>query len=74
MNVKVRPFSGSTVNDMFNYISPLLRKQPDYILLHLGSNDSINSTSDIIYNRLMKLKDYIQGILPNVTVMLSNAD
>ena len=71
MNVKVRPFSGSTVNDMFNYITPLLQKQPDYILLHLGSNDSINSTSDIIYNRLMNLKNYIQGILPNVVVMLS---
>ena len=57
----------------FNYITPFLWKQSDYILFHLVSKDAINSTSDIIYNRLMNLKDYIQGILPNVNVIATNA-
>ena len=45
--VKVRPFPGSTIEDMYSYITPLLRKQPTYIILPVGGNDAP-------YNQRMK--------------------
>ena len=55
MNVKVRSFSGATVDDMYNYITPLLKKKPDHILLHVGTNNARNDTSENIFNRLIGL-------------------
>ena len=34
--VKVRPFSGATIDDMYSYIQPLLLKKPKTIILHIG--------------------------------------
>ena len=48
VNVKVRSFSGSTIADMYDYIKPLLRKQPTHLLLHVGSNDAPFKTSNLI--------------------------
>ena len=36
VNVKVRSFSSSTTSDMYFYSYPLLRKQPDYVILHVA--------------------------------------
>ena len=41
--VKVRNFPGSTVRDMYDYVKPLLRKRPPHLILHVGTNDPVNS-------------------------------
>lgn len=69
--VKVRPFPGANVEDMYDYISPLLRKNPTYIILHIGSNDCPNKTSTVILNDMLELKKYIETMLPATTVYLS---
>ena len=38
-NVKVRCFSGATVDHMKDYLKPLLKKEPDNIILHVGTNN-----------------------------------
>ena len=48
----------------------LLWKEPDFILLHAGKNDLKENTSESILYELIKLKNYIQGILLNVTITL----
>ena len=35
--VKVRSFPGATINDMYDYIRPLLIKAPDNVILHAGT-------------------------------------
>ena len=35
--VKVKNFPGATIDDMYDYIKPLLRKCPDNITLHVGT-------------------------------------
>ena len=42
--VKVRCFPGAQINDMYNYLEPLLQKQPDYVILHVSTNDAIMKT------------------------------
>ena len=40
-SVKVRIFSEATTHDMYDYLKPLLKKNPDNILLHVGTNNSV---------------------------------
>ena len=41
--VKVRYVQGARTNNMYeDYMKPLLRKLPDYIILHIGINDVLN--------------------------------
>ena len=69
--MKVRPFPGANVDDMFSYIKPLLRKRPDHIILHIGSNDAPEKTSQEILDEIIELKMYIESVLPSVNIYLS---
>ena len=70
-NVKVRAFSGATIEDMYYYLHPLLPKEPDYILLHVCTNNSTDDDADEIVNKILCLKSWIEDILPNCTIILS---
>lgn len=70
-NVKVKAIGGCTIERMFSEINPMLKKEPDYIILNVGTNDSQRKSADQIVNELMKLKSYILNILPKCVVILS---
>ena len=38
-NVAVKSFSGATVEDMNDFLKPTIRRQPDKLLIHVGTND-----------------------------------
>ena len=40
-SVKVGVFGSATTNNMYNYLKPLLKKNP-HIILHIGTNNSVN--------------------------------
>ena len=72
INVKLRAFSGSTIADMYFYLEPLLNKEPDYVLLHVATNDvNTNTISDNILNDLLELKRHVELKLPSCTVYIS---
>lgn len=68
---KVRAFPGATVDDMFDYILPLLKKTPTYIILHIGSNDSHHKSSNEIAGEISCLKEFIYSVLPSVRIFIS---
>ena len=68
--VKVRPFSGATIDDMYNYIQSLLQKKPKTIILHIGTNDAPNKTSQDIVNSLLDMRSIIVKKLPECKVVL----
>ena len=39
-SVKIRHFPGSTVDDMNHHIVPILRKKPNHLIIHVGTNDA----------------------------------
>ena len=41
-NVKVRPQPGRTTEEIEDHIKPILRKNPDVIIIHSGTNDVTN--------------------------------
>ena len=51
--VKVKNFPGATIDDMYDYIKPLLEKCPDNIILHVGTNNTVNESSKILYQKVM---------------------
>ena len=57
--VKVRDFRGATIDDLKHHLVPLLKKKPEHIILHIGTNDAVSKTSRQILDELLQLKQYI---------------
>ena len=43
-NVKVHTFSGATIEDLHDYILPIARKEPDNLIIHVGTYNIRNDT------------------------------
>ena len=71
-SVKVRCFSGATIDDMYFNLIPLLRKKPAALVLHVGTNNLSNETSFQIYDILLNLVYFIKENHPNYHVVLSS--
>ena len=71
-SVKVRIFRGATIDDMKDFLKPYLKRSPTNIILHVGTNNSINDSSSVILNKFLSLKNFIHTELPKSNVILSN--
>ena len=52
-------FPGAKIDDMFYYLVPLLDKNQDYqdyIILHVGTNNTIDHQSKNIISKIFKMK------------------
>ena len=61
-NVKIHAFSGATIEDLHDYIFPIARKEPDNLIIHAGTNNIRNDTSEKIVEKLMQLHDHMSSI------------
>ena len=43
--IKVRCCRDATVEDMFDYVKPIFKEKPDYVVLHMRSNNTKDITS-----------------------------
>ena len=71
-SVKVRIFRGATIDHMKDFLKPDLKQSPTNIILHVGTNNSINDSSNVILNKLSSPKNFIHTELPESNVTLSN--
>ena len=55
--VKVRSHLGATTDDFTDYIRPTVRKKPNLIIIHSGTNDIQNNA-----NTLQKIRKVISSI------------
>ena len=59
-HVVVKSFSGARIADMDDYLRPLLRKKPDEIILHVGTNnirdESLRSVAEGIVNLVTQIQ------------------
>ena len=60
-NVKVNSFSSAKTNDMFRYLVLLPEKNPDYVILHVGTNNAANHQSNNIISRIFKRIHPVRG-------------
>ena len=67
----VKHFSGATTNCMEDYMKPSLRKDPNHIILHVGTNDLIlYMTSQDIATSIVNLACSMKG--ENCDVSIKN--
>ena len=57
---------------MYDYINPLLKICSKNILLHIGTNNTVNETSRIILDKHLSLKDLVEKVLTDCNVLISN--
>ena len=69
--VKVRLFPGAKTEDMFHYLVPLLEKMPDYVILHVGTNDAMDYEASAIVKKILQVKEFIKLRVPNCKVIIS---
>ena len=70
--VKVRYFSGATIEDMYDYLKPILKKCPDNVILHVGTNNAAREPAKTVFDKLLSLKSFIEKTLPNCKISISN--
>ena len=56
---------------MFHYLVPLLEKMPDYVILHVGTNDAIDYEANDIVKKMLQVKEFIKLRVPNCKVIIS---
>ena len=71
-NGKVSCQPGATIQDMYDYVRPLLKKKPDNIILHVSTNDAPYKPSNQIVNELSSLRSFIETSLPSCKVFISS--
>ena len=71
VEVKVRCHGGCTVKCSYSHLPELFREKPDYVLLHIGSNDCTSKTSDEVLNEIEQLTKYISKTLPCAKIIIS---
>ena len=55
--VKVYSFSVADTTDMNNFIKPLLKRRPDEVILHIGTNNLVSTLSpEQIVDKILKLR------------------
>ena len=69
--VVVKHFSGATTEDMDDYLKPILRKRPDNLILHCGTNDLKSLVPTEICEAIKSLAQKIESTSPNTTISLS---
>ena len=56
---------------MYDYLKPLLKKKPTYIILQIGTNDSPYKSYKEIASEISDLTEFIYSILPETRVFTS---
>ena len=69
--VKMRFLRGGTVEDTTDNIKSILKRGPDFIISHVGTNNAVSMTSRDILNKLMQLKPFIMKSNKNYKVIIS---
>ena len=72
--VAVKSFSGSKTEDMADYLKPLMRKTPDEIIVHVGTNDVKDDTksAEVVAAGILNLGNQIKDKFPNTKVSFSS--
>ena len=70
--VKSHSFSGATIEDLEDHVKPVLRRKPDSIILHAGTNNLQNDSLRKIKSKVEKLTENIKKDHPAVSIAISS--
>ena len=70
INIKIRKYPSATSTDMLDHIKPILRKEPDQIVIHAGTNDLTNDHSYL--NNVKKIAKMVRETCKNTKLYFSS--
>ena len=71
-NAKVRVFPGSSIEDLVYHLTPLLRKKPSNVIIHIGTNNCVRDTARDITEKLENLKLFVQDQTQDCKIIFSS--
>ena len=71
-NVSVKSFFGATVYDMSDFLKPTLRKHPDKLIIHVGTNDIRKSDPKIVADKVTVLAKQFKQDSSNTEIVISS--
>ena len=69
-DVKVRPHSGATSQDIKDHIKPIIRRKPDLIIIHAGTNDLTKGCNTV--DEMNEIIDAAKSDSPSTEVVISS--
>ena len=69
--VVVKSFSGATTEDMEDFLKPVLRKEPEQLILHVGTNDLKTQDPELIFQSIVSLQRQVEESSPNTNIGIS---
>ena len=69
-HVVVKSFAGATIEDMEDYLKPVIRKEPETIVLHIGTNDLRNLSPKQVAEGITNLGSQINEESPNTNIVI----
>ena len=69
-HVVVKSFSVATIEDMEDYLKPVIRKEPESIVLHIGTNDLNKLSPKQAADSITNLGIQINEESPNTTIVI----
>ena len=71
-HVVVKSFAGANSTDMEDYLRPILRKEPDKIILHVGTNDISHQSARRVAQGIANLGTQIVQDSPATSLVISS--
>ena len=68
--VSVKTFPGARLEDMEHYIKSTLSSSPEYLVIHVGTNDLKYESSQIISDKLRLLDEQVGNSLLNRKIII----
>ena len=71
-HVVVKSFSGANITDMEDYLKPILRKEPNKVILHVGTNDLKHLSAKRVAEGIANLATQIEEDSPATSIVISS--
>ena len=69
--ISVQPFGGASSTDMLDFVKPLIRRNPETFIFHIGANDITSSEEIDTIENIRTIKELFRKDLPNCDFVLS---
>ena len=70
INIKIPKYPGASLTDIWDHIEPSLRKEPDQIIIHAGTNDLTNDHNYL--NNVKKIVKMVRETCKNTKLCFSS--
>ena len=70
-NISIRCFPGATTQNMHDYIKPTLKRKPDKVVIHVGTNDTKHREAPQIVESIDQLYEKIKTNSRDTDITLS---